>query len=103
MTKVADNSGNSDTEWANATAAIKKLNGVVPYSLIRGNEPHDSKAQFDNLDDNDNYNPSGTATGWSKWVPLGAWLQRTTGKTSDVAVSNYAQATGAYETSTMAP
>ncbi len=35
----------TDDEWVVAKENIKKLDGVVPYSVIRGN--HDSRAQFD--------------------------------------------------------
>ena len=34
----------TDKEWQTASAEISKLNGVVPYSLVRGN--HDSEAKF---------------------------------------------------------
>lgn len=36
--------GNSNGEWEKATTEIKKLNGLVPYSLVRGN--HDSVDQY---------------------------------------------------------
>ena len=35
---------NTDAEWALAKAVMQKLNGVVPYSVVRGN--HDSIANF---------------------------------------------------------
>ena len=38
----------TDEEWIHAKAEITKLNGVVPYNLIRGGEPHDTKNQFNN-------------------------------------------------------
>ncbi len=36
----------SDAEWTAAKAAITKLDGVLPYSLVRG-QGHDTVAQFD--------------------------------------------------------
>ena len=39
---ITDN--DTDEEWTLAKAQIKKLDGVVPYSLVRGN--HDSKEKF---------------------------------------------------------
>ncbi len=38
----------TDEEWIHAKSEITKLNGVVPYNLIRGGEPHDTKNQFNN-------------------------------------------------------
>lgn len=35
-----------DDEWQVAQEQINKLNGVVPYSLIRGSENHDQSAKF---------------------------------------------------------
>jgi len=39
------NSGNSTTQWNNARAAMERLDGVVPYAVVRGN--HDIGSQFD--------------------------------------------------------
>ncbi len=36
----------TDAEWVLAMEQIAKLNGVVPYTLNRGNPPHDSTAKF---------------------------------------------------------
>jgi len=36
----------TDEEWAVAKAGISKMNGVVPYSLARGNTGHDSAKKF---------------------------------------------------------
>ncbi len=36
--------GNTDKEWIVAQEAISKMDGVIPYSLVRGN--HDSTAKF---------------------------------------------------------
>ena len=38
----------TDEEWTHAKAEITKMNGVVPYTLVRGGEPHDTKKQLDN-------------------------------------------------------
>ena len=46
--------GNKDTEWTAADAAISKLDGVVPYSLVRGN--HDSSEKFNATHDKAPYN-----------------------------------------------
>ena len=45
---------NTDSEWANAMKHIGKLNGVVPYGLVRGNH--------------DLYNPAGTNQ-FNKYTP----------------------------------
>ena len=37
---------NVDEEWQVAQEHINRLNGVVPYSLVRGSENHDSSAKF---------------------------------------------------------
>lgn len=44
---------NSDSEWDIAKTQINKLNGVVPYSLVRGN--HDGSASFNKNFNNDTY------------------------------------------------
>ena len=44
---------NTDEEWAVAKAEIGKLDGVVPYSLVRGN--HDSSAKFNATFGTDTY------------------------------------------------
>ena len=44
---------NSDSEWDIAKTQIDKLNGVVPYSLVRGN--HDGSASFNKNFNNDTY------------------------------------------------
>ena len=36
----------TDAEWVLAKAQIEKLNGVIPYTLNRGNPPHDSINAF---------------------------------------------------------
>ena len=36
----------ADEEWVVAKDAITKMNGVVPYTLVKGAPPHDSAAQF---------------------------------------------------------
>lgn len=41
------------TEWGAARSAISKLNGVIPYSLVRGN--HDSSAKFNEFFGIDEY------------------------------------------------
>ena len=43
---ITDRDGNADEqgEWARAAAEISKLNGKIPYSVVRGN--HDSEAKF---------------------------------------------------------
>ncbi len=66
----------ADTETVNA------LEGKFNFYYDREGAHYRERDLFDNLDDNDKYNPSGTTTGWSKWVPSGEWLTRTTGKTS---------------------
>lgn len=43
----------TDTEWQTAIDAIGRLDGVIPYSLVRGN--HDSKAPFINSFSTDVY------------------------------------------------
>ncbi|MBQ7294013.1 MAG: metallophosphoesterase [Clostridia bacterium] len=45
---------NTDAEWTEAREQIFKLNGVVPYSLVRGN--HDGTANFNKYFDVPNYN-----------------------------------------------
>ncbi|MBR5449361.1 MAG: hypothetical protein IKV43_05155, partial [Clostridia bacterium] len=37
----------TDAEWEVAKAAITKMNGVVPYTLVKGAAPHDGASQFD--------------------------------------------------------
>ena len=37
----------TDEEWTYAKSHITKLNGVLPYTLVRGGLPHDSAEQFD--------------------------------------------------------
>ena len=44
---------NSDVEWTTALNAISKLDGVIPYSLVRGN--HDQAAFFERYFANENY------------------------------------------------
>ena len=44
---------NSDVEWTTALNAISKLDGVIPYSLVRGN--HDQASFFDRYFANENY------------------------------------------------
>lgn len=38
--------GNTDAEWEVAKEAITKMNGVVPYTLVKGAPPHDNGAKF---------------------------------------------------------
>lgn len=38
--------GSVDAEWQVAQEHINRLNGVVPYSIIRGSENHDASAKF---------------------------------------------------------
>ena len=45
--------GDADWEWENDKAAISLMDGVVPYSLIRGN--HDTTVKFYNTFGNDTY------------------------------------------------
>ena len=44
---------NSDVEWTTAVNAISKLDGVIPYSLVRGN--HDQISYFDRYFANSTY------------------------------------------------
>ena len=37
---------NTDAEWAYAKSQITKMNGVVPYTLVKGALPHDGEDQF---------------------------------------------------------
>lgn len=64
------------------TDTVAALEGAFNFYYDREGAHYRERDLFDNLDTNDNYNPTGTATGWSKWVPSGEWLTRTTGKTS---------------------
>lgn len=52
---------NDDTyeEWSAAKAAIFKMDGVVPYSLVRGNTVHDSPAKFNEAFPMEKYNLGG--------------------------------------------
>lgn len=45
--------GDADWEWDNNKNAISKMNGVIPYSLIRGN--HDTSAKFYRTFGNETY------------------------------------------------
>ena len=38
--------GDTDAEWEVAKEAITKMNGVVPYTLVKGAPPHDSGGRF---------------------------------------------------------
>lgn len=38
----------TDEEWTYAKSHITKLDGKLPYHLVRGNDPHDSVKQFNN-------------------------------------------------------
>ena len=38
--------GNTDAEWEVAKEAITKMNGIVPYTLVKGAPPHDNGAKF---------------------------------------------------------
>lgn len=77
LTAVGDD-GFTDAD----TATVADLEGKFNFYYDREGAYYLERDLFDNTDTTDDYNPSGTATGWSKWVPSGAWLQRTTGKTS---------------------
>ena len=50
---VTDATTGKEGEWDRAWAAMSKMNGVVPYSAIRGN--HDGIENFDKYFDNDTY------------------------------------------------
>ena len=56
---------NDDTyeEWTAAKAAIFQMDGVVPYSVVRGNTVHDSPANFKGAFPIEKYQPAGSFQG----------------------------------------
>lgn len=62
---------NTDTEWQTAMDAISAMDGVVDYSLVRGN--HDSIAQYNSYITYDKY--SSTIGGFYEENMLNTWRQ----------------------------